>query len=222
MTQISNGNDENEDEPGRPQDVKNKNARLTDGNSAANCDDSVIVIQSIGHGQIIANSDPQHQQPLDVHAFNSFIEQSRAEQNALLDRIENLEAAQQLGETWRENDVPAPVNSAIADTDIEDNKGGENSEGILRNKSILRRKKETPWKYQKFPFPESTYTLFITEHILSLPSLVGLITVVGSMMCLGITLKNELDNAEDGNKYGLPAGVPKEVRIAQFLGIIIG
>jgi len=49
-----------------------------------------------------------------------------------------------------------------------------------------------------------------------------MITVAGSLMCLSITLMNELDNKEDGNHYGLPAGVPKAVRIAQFLGIIIG
>jgi hypothetical protein len=55
-----------------------------------------------------------------------------------------------------------------------------------------------------------------------MPFVVGMITVAGSLMCLGITLMNELDNEEDGNKYGLPAGVPKAVRIAQFLGIIIG
>lgn len=225
MTQIIS--DDNEDASGQPQDTKNAERLFTDGNSAANDDDSVQVIQSIGHGQkIISNNDDQQdQQPPsaspwgdDTNAFNSFVEQARAEQNALLDRIESLEATQQLGETLGENNDHIP-----SIDDIDDNKGDENSQNKQpRNKSILRRKKEKPWKYQKFPFPESTFTFLITEDILSIPFLVGLTTFVMSMLCLGITLMNELDNAEDGNPYGLPAGAPKEVRIAQFLGIIIG
>ncbi len=214
--------DDNEGASGS-QDTKHA-VRFANGNSVANGSDSVQVIQSLGHSQITSNSndDQQQQQPpaatpwADESAFNSFMEQSRAEQNALLDRIESLEATQQLGDTWGEN------NNLPAIDDVDDEKGNLNSINEQRSKSILRHKKETPWKYQKFPFPESTYTFFITENILSMPFLMGLTTVVMSLLCLGITLMNELDNSEDGNKYGMPAGVPKEVRIAQFLGIIIG
>ena len=110
MTQIIS--DDNEDASGQPQDTKNAERLFTDGNSAANDVDSVQVIQSIGHGQkIISNNDDQQdQQPPwaspwgdDTNAFNSFVEQARAEQNALLDRIESLEATQLLGETLGEN-----------------------------------------------------------------------------------------------------------------------
>ena len=34
--------------------------------------------------------------------------------------------------------------------------------------------------------------------------------------------RNELDNGEQGNFLGLPAGVPEEVRLAQYFGIFIG
>ena len=192
---------------------------------AANANgDSVIVCQSIGHGQLFLSNDHEHQQssasPWGGAIVNSFvdIEQSSAEQNnsiTLLDRIENPEKE---GDNWEENGS-APHNSAIVD--IDDNKEGDNSENLRRKRSsVLRR--EQPWNYQRYQFPESTYTLLITENILSMPTVVGVITVAISLMALGITLKNELDNATDGNPYGMPPGVVTEVRIAQFLGIIIG
>jgi hypothetical protein len=204
MTQ--NFDDDEEYSPGKP-----KQTGFED--SAANGDYSVI----------IANNDQQQlQQPppspwSDIHAF---IEQSRAEQHALLDRIENLEATQKVEDTVEENDEPAaPLEKDIGE--IDDNKEeGDNSLNLRR--STLIRRKAKPWKYQKFPLPESTYTLLITERILSMPFVVGIIAVVVPLMCLSITLKNELGNKKDGNPYGLPAGVPTEVRIAQFLGIIIG
>jgi len=220
MTQIL---DDEEVAPGMSQDTKNVRFADDKNNSVANKGDSVIVVQSIGHGQIFSNNDQQQLAASpwgDVNAFNAFVEQSKVEQNALLDRIENLEAAQNEGDAWEENGS-APLSSAIGDID-DSKEGGGSSENLQRNKSIIRRKKECPWKYKKFPFPESTYTLLITERVLSMPFVVGMITVAGSLMCLSITLMNELDNREDGNKYGLPAGVPKAVRIAQFLGIIIG
>eukprot|EP00577_Skeletonema_sp_RCC1716_P005244 CAMPEP_0113387154 /NCGR_PEP_ID=MMETSP0013_2-20120614/8386_1 /TAXON_ID=2843 ORGANISM="Skeletonema costatum, Strain 1716" /NCGR_SAMPLE_ID=MMETSP0013_2 /ASSEMBLY_ACC=CAM_ASM_000158 /LENGTH=769 /DNA_ID=CAMNT_0000270033 /DNA_START=12 /DNA_END=2318 /DNA_ORIENTATION=+ /assembly_acc=CAM_ASM_000158 len=220
MTQIL---DDEEVAPGMSQDTKNVRFADDKNNSVANKGDSVIVVQSIGHGQIISNNDQQQLAASpwgDVNAFNAFVEQSKAEQNALLDRIKNLEAAQNEGDAWEENGS-APLSSAIGDID-DSKEGGGSSENLQRNKSIIRRKKECPWKYKKFPFPESTYTLLITERVLSMPFVVGMITVAGSLMCLSITLMNELDNREDGNHYGLPAGVPKAVRIAQFLGIIIG
>ena len=86
----------------------------------------------------------------------------------------------------------------------------------------MHRRKEKPWKYQKFPLPESTYTFLITENILSISAVVGVITVAISLTALAITLKYELDKAENGNPYGMPPGVVTEVRIAQFLGTIIG
>jgi hypothetical protein len=198
-----------------------KNVRFMDDNSAANSHgDSVILFQSIGHGQIVSFSNLQHQQL--SAAINSFTEQSSAEQNnktaSLFDQIESPEETTQYeGETWEENGTTAPLNSAIGD--IDDNKVGN---GLKRRRSSVHRRKEKPWKYRKFPLPESTYTLLITENILSVSALVGVITVAISLTALAITLKYELDKAENGNPYGMPPGVVTEVRIAQFLGTIIG
>ena len=204
-----------------------KNVRFVDDNSDIKSNgDSVVVCQSIGHGQIIFSSNDNQQQSSGDVTVNSFIdiEQSSAEQNTtttLLDRIESPEKATQIEEdTWEENGSTTHNSTIVG---IDDNKEGDNSfNSQRRRRSSIRRRKEKPWKYQRYPFPESTYTLLITENILSMPTVVGVITVAISLMALGITLKNELDNAEDGNPYGMPPGVVTEVRIAQFLGIIIG
>jgi hypothetical protein len=175
--------------------------------------DSVTIVQSIGQGHITQ----QHQDPSSWNDINAFIDQSRAEQTALLARIEALETTSQ-GEgfcTYTENDT-----LQLGEND--DRYKDETKAPLSKKRSSILRRKAKPWKYQKFPLPESTYTLLITERILSMPFVVGIIAVVVSLMCLSITLKNELGNKKDGNPYGLPAGVPTEVRIAQFLGIIIG
>lgn len=210
---------------GTTSDNHKKSVRfMDDDTSAANSHgDSVILFQSIGHGQIVSFSNLQHQQ-LSAGggvAINSFTEQSSAEQNktaSLFDQIESpQETTQYEGETWEENGTTAPLNSAIGD--IDDNKVGN---GLKRRRSSMHRRKEKPWKYQKFPLPESTYTFFITENILSVSAVVGVITVAISLTALAITFKYELDKAENGNPYGMPPGVVTEVRIAQFLGAVIG
>ena len=102
--------------------------------------------------------------------------------------------------------------------------------------------------------PESTYSLLMTEKIMSIPFFTGILSVFLSLFALVLALKNELDNGESGNFLGkqivlycadsyinltltssllhhiweiilcpgLPAGVQSEVRMAQYLGILIG
>ena len=219
---------------------RTKAVKFADDSSSADGDtdtigDSVRIVQSIGRGRIFNNNSYHNHQPLsppssqqettsswsDIHTY---LAQSRAEQTALLDRLESLEATLELNDAWDENNLQRVGTTTTTNTGgidgIDDHK--ENDTRQPRRKSSIARRKAKPWKYMKYPLPESTYTFLITEKIVSLPYLVGIVTTAGSLMCLGITLKNELDNATSGNPYGLPPGVPNEVRIAQFLGIIIG
>ncbi|KAL9187447.1 hypothetical protein ACHAXT_001550 [Thalassiosira profunda] len=78
------------------------------------------------------------------------------------------------------------------------------------------------WKFEKYELPQSTYTFLITEHLVSKPYCMATIALCLSAMSLSIVLINELNNGTANSPYGLPAGVPIEVRIAQYLGIIIG
>ena len=74
----------------------------------------------------------------------------------------------------------------------------------------------------RFELPESTYSLLITENICSIPFYAGIVASALSIMCLLLTLLDELQNKQPGNPLGVPAGLPPEVRMAQYLGIIIG
>jgi hypothetical protein len=217
---------------------RTKAVKFADDSSSADGDgdtdtigDSVRIVQSIGSGQIYNNTSDHNHQPLsspssqqetsswsDIHTF---LAQTRAEQTALLDRLESLEATLELNDAWDENNLQR-VGTTTTTGGIDGIDDHKENESRPRRKSSIARRKAKPWKYMKYPLPESTYTFLITEKIVSLPYLVGIVTTAGSLMCLGITLKNELDNATSGNPYGLPPGVPNEVRIAQFLGIIIG
>jgi len=73
-----------------------------------------------------------------------------------------------------------------------------------------------------YELPESTYTLMITENICSLSFLAAIVACTIAIFSLVIVLINELDNGDEDNPLGLPAGVTREVRMAQFLGVIIG
>lgn len=74
----------------------------------------------------------------------------------------------------------------------------------------------------QFELPESTYSLLMSAPICSMPFNAGILTSALSLMCLVIVLLDELQSSEPGNPLGVPAGLPPEVRMAQYLGIIIG
>mmetsp|Transcript_21523 Transcript_21523/g.45518 ORF Transcript_21523/g.45518 Transcript_21523/m.45518 type:complete len:402 (+) Transcript_21523:104-1309(+) len=88
--------------------------------------------------------------------------------------------------------------------------GGENE----RRRSI--------WKLEHYELPKSTFTWFITESVFSMPFFAAFLATGMSVTSLVIVLINELSNSSDASPWGLPAGVDTEVRIAQYLGIIIG
>jgi hypothetical protein len=74
----------------------------------------------------------------------------------------------------------------------------------------------------QFELPESTYSFLISAPIFSIPFNAGILASALSLMCLVLVLMDELQNNEPGNPLGVPAGLPPEVRMAQYLGIIIG
>ena len=57
-------------------------------------------------------------------------------------------------------------------------------------------------KYDEYELPESTYSLLMTEKILSIPFFTGIVSVFLSLFALVLALKNELDKGEPGNFLG--------------------
>ncbi len=75
---------------------------------------------------------------------------------------------------------------------------------------------------EKYKLPESTFSLFITHHPLSVPFAFAVFTTALSTCCLGLTLAESVSNGTQGNVLGIPGGVSDAVRAAQFFGAIVG
>ncbi|KAL7516968.1 hypothetical protein ACHAWX_001938 [Stephanocyclus meneghinianus] len=75
--------------------------------------------------------------------------------------------------------------------------------------------------HDAYELPESTFTLLITHNIFSVPFFTGLIASALALMCLVLVFINELDKGTIDNPFSLPAGVTTEVRMAQFVGVLM-
>eukprot|EP00804_Cyclotella_cryptica_P006489 CCRYP_012786-RB/>CCRYP_012786-RB protein AED:0.12 eAED:0.12 QI:1112/0.7/0.90/1/0.8/0.90/11/549/703 len=75
--------------------------------------------------------------------------------------------------------------------------------------------------YDTFELPDSTFTLLITHHFLSIPFFTGMIACALALMCLILVFINELEKGTIDNPFALPAGVTTEVRVAQFVGVLM-
>lgn len=69
-----------------------------------------------------------------------------------------------------------------------------------------------------FELPQSTFTFMITHEVFSIPFFTALLSCALALVLLILAFINEYDNGTDDNRFGLPAGVTRPVRIAQFLG----
>lgn len=92
----------------------------------------------------------------------------------------------------------------------------EKPNNLTRLGSELNRSQEEPLELTQLP--ESTYSLLITESMFTKAYTFGIVTALLSMTCLAMTLIYSFDQGDDSNPWGLPVGVDKRVRGAQFLG----
>ena len=74
---------------------------------------------------------------------------------------------------------------------------------------------------RKYALPESTFSLLVTHHPLSIPFCFAVFSVALSISCLCLTLVSSISNGTKGNVLGIPAGVSTTVRAAQFLGTFV-
>lgn len=111
----------------------------------------------------------------------------------------------------------------------QDNINNDEEEGALSTRMHLierrlddyEEKKET-FDENKYALPESTFSLLVTHHPLSVPFAFGVFSMVLSISCLSLTLASAISKGVNGNALGIPAGVDGTVRVAQFLGVIVG
>jgi len=74
---------------------------------------------------------------------------------------------------------------------------------------------------RKYLLPESTFSLLVTHHPISIPFCFSVFSVTLSISCLVLTLASSISKGMNGNRLGIPAGVDKTVRAAQFLGKLV-
>ena len=65
---------------------------------------------------------------------------------------------------------------------------------------------------------ESTFSFLISHHPISIPFVFAMFSMALSISCLALTLASSISKGTKGNILGIPAGVDKTVRAAQFLG----
>ena len=132
-------------------------------------DSPVRLVSSIGHGAI---QDDNNESNVPSWAeFNALAQQTKAIQ----DRIDTIEKQQQ--------HQPAPLvdeGVGLLDSDEEDNKS--------RRLSHLT-ESQVEAKYDEYELPESSYSLLMTEKVLSVPFFTGIFSAFLSMFALILALK---------------------------------
>mmetsp|Transcript_37653 Transcript_37653/g.69184 ORF Transcript_37653/g.69184 Transcript_37653/m.69184 type:complete len:1210 (+) Transcript_37653:238-3867(+) len=74
----------------------------------------------------------------------------------------------------------------------------------------------------KYPLPESTFSLLITEPPCSIPFAYAVFSIALSITCLCLTLASSVAKGTKENRLGVPGGVTNLVIAAQFLGVLVG
>ena len=71
---------------------------------------------------------------------------------------------------------------------------------------------------REYELAESTFSLLVTHHPLTIPFTFAVFSVALSISCLCLTLASSINKGTKGNTLAIPAGVDGMVRAAQFLG----
>jgi hypothetical protein len=112
----------------------------------------------------------------------------------------------------------------------EDNNNNDEKEEILSDRITLLEQQLESYAEEKdillnderkYLLPESTFSLLVTHHPISIPFCFSVFSVTLSISCLVLTLASSISKGTNGNRLGIPAGVDKTVRAAQFLGKLV-
>eukprot|EP00804_Cyclotella_cryptica_P006522 CCRYP_012789-RB/>CCRYP_012789-RB protein AED:0.24 eAED:0.24 QI:253/1/1/1/0.71/0.8/15/71/708 len=144
------------------------------------------------------------------------------EMKTLLSRVEILEKTvlRHREEAIKTHERPRRSAAYDAEEDKEDARATNDDDAFLPTAENGSSSKSG--LYDMFELPDSTFTFMITHKTLSVPFFTGLIACALALMCLILVFINELDKGTIDNPFSLPAGVTTEVRVAQFVGVIIG
>ena len=180
---------------------------------------SPVRMVSITHGNIDNVQNPTSQ--LSWSDFNALMQQT----NAMQERIVTLEHQQQQpsGVDDEEKSVLLGRGKESGGKVDSPDKGRPTLDDTIRGtRHETLTESDVELMHDTYELPESAYTLLTTEDVISIPFFAGLASAALSLWCLSLALMNELDNGTYRNPLGVPPGNRKEVRMSQFLGLIIG
>ena len=182
-------------------------------------DGSPVRMVSITHGNIDNVQNPTSQ--LSWSDFNALMQQT----NAMQERIVTLEHQQQQprGADDEEKSVLLGKGKASGGKVDSPDKGRPTLDETMRGtRHETLTESDVELMHDTYELPESAYTFLTSEDVFSIPFFAGLASAAISLWALSLALMNELDNGTFKNPLGVPPGNRKEVRMAQFLGVVIG
>lgn len=103
--------------------------------------------------------------------------------------------------------------------------GGGRGLVYARSSRFLERNDSMPTNEegsQKYNLPDSTFSMMITENIVSFGFVTSVVVFLLAMTCLFMAYRNQAGQGRPGNPIGLPPNVQVEVRVAQYLMLLIG
>lgn len=132
--------------------------------------------------------------------FNTLVKQTKDMQERM-DALEKVGLLQQIDNSDDEKDDPfmATKRNSLKE-DVESANQSTRRRTLGQEGEMTESAVEA--KYDEYELPESTYSLLMTEKIMSIPFFTGILSVFLSLFALVLALKNELDNGETGNFLG--------------------
>ena len=127
---------------------------------------------------------------------------------------------------WQKNDPTTSSDSPIKLVEGVPENNNNDIEEALNERMLLIEKRLESYEDEKdiledeseYLLSESTFSFLITHNPISLPFVFAVFSMALSISCLALTLASSISKGTKGNILGIPAGVDKTVRAAQFLG----
>lgn len=152
----------------------------------------VRLVASIARGTMDEPQDGGGRLEVSTSEFNALVQRTEAMQ----DRIDTLEQRHQSGMVEDEEKVGL-ISQGNNNNGLDQTADGDDGSDDERPQRLSESQVEE--MYDEYKMPESAYSLFITEDVISIPFFAGIVAATISLMCLALAYTNEIDNSSPGN-----------------------
>ena len=152
----------------------------------------VRLVASIARGTMDEPQDGGGRLEVSTSEFNALVQRTEAMQ----DRIDTLEQRHQSGMVEDEEKVGL-ISQGNNNNGLDQTADGDDGSDDERPQRLSESQVEEI--YDEYEMPESAYSLFITEDVISISFFAGIVAATISLMCLALAYTNEIDNSSPGN-----------------------